>query len=127
MIEKVMASVLLLILAAVPSFSAEKRVLRLATTTSTMNSGLLDHLLPGFENEYGIKVHVIAVGTGKALKLAKNGDVDMVMVHAPAAELKFVEAAYGVNRRPFIKNDFVILGPPADPAKLKRAESQSRA
>jgi tungstate transport system substrate-binding protein len=103
------------------SYSEDTRVLRLATTTSTENSGLLDHLLPDFEKKYGIKVHVIAVGTGKALKLSENGDVDLVMVHAPEAELKFVEAGYGVNRRPFMKNDFVILGPPADPAKLKGA------
>jgi len=97
----------------------EKRALRLATTTSTENSGLLKSILPGFEKRFGIEVHVIAVGTGRALKLGANGDVDLVMVHAPAAELAFVEAGHGVNRRPFMKNDFVIAGPADDPAGLK--------
>ncbi|HUT56062.1 MAG TPA: substrate-binding domain-containing protein [bacterium] len=100
-----------------------KRVLKMATTTSTQSSGLLDYLLPVFEKEYGIEVQVIAVGTGKALKLAENGDVDVVMVHAPEAEMKFVDAGFGVNRRPFMKNDFVIVGPPSDPAGIKSAAS----
>jgi tungstate transport system substrate-binding protein len=106
---------------ALSSFSGESGILKLATTTSTMNSGLLDYLLPQFESKYGIKVRVIAVGTGKALKLSENGDVDLVMVHAPASEIQFVQSGYGVNRRPFMKNDFVIIGPPDDPAKLREA------
>ncbi len=122
----------LLLLVAVPAAigparAGGERVLRLATTTSTMNSGLLDYLLPGFEKKFGVKVHVIAVGTGKALRLAENGDVALVMVHAPAAELRFVKAGYGVDRRPFMKNDFVIVGPPGDPAGLKKAESLEKA
>ncbi len=108
---------------AVHAATKGKRVLKMATTTSTYNSGLLDYLLPVFEKKYGIEVRVIAVGTGKALKLAENGDVDVVMVHAPEAELKFVDAGFGVNRRPFMKNDFVIVGPPGDPAGLKGAGS----
>lgn len=103
------------------------RVLKLATTTSTMNSGLLDFVLPAFEKKYGIKVHVIAVGTGKALKLAENGDVDLVMVHAPGAEKVFTDKGHGVNRRPFMKNDFVIAGPPSDPAGLKKAAALGQA
>ncbi len=98
-------------------------VLQLATTTSTENSGLLEYLLPAFEKEYNTDVQVIAVGTGRALKLAENGDVDAVMVHAPDAEKEFVSQGFGVNRTPFMKNDFIILGPPADPAGVKEAKT----
>jgi len=93
--------------------------LKLATTTSTENSGLLGVLLPPFEEKYGIKVDVIAVGTGKALALGENGDVDVVLVHARAAEDKFIEEGYGVNRRDVMFNDFIILGPANDPAEIK--------
>ncbi|MCK4241063.1 MAG: substrate-binding domain-containing protein [Candidatus Atribacteria bacterium] len=93
--------------------------LKLATTTSTENSGLLGVLLPPFEEKFGIKVDVIAVGTGKALKLGENGDVDVVLVHARAAEDKFIQEGYGVNRRDVMYNDFIILGPFDDPAKIK--------
>lgn len=93
--------------------------IRLATTTSTDNSGLLKALLPPFEQSTGYKVHVIAVGTGKALRLGQNGDVDVVMVHAPAAEQRFVDAGHGVNRRDFMYNDFVIVGPKNDPAGVR--------
>lgn len=111
-----------------PSHADPKtRTLRLATTTSTENSGLLDYLLPAFEKQFGVEVHVIAVGTGKALKHGRNGDVDLVMVHAPEAEIKFVEAGYGVNRRYFMKNDFVLVGPPDDPAGLKGAKTLKQA
>ena len=111
---------------AVVSFSAlagEPRSLRLATTTSTENSGLLKFLLPEFESKYGVKVQVVAVGTGEALKLAENGDADLVMVHAPEAEEKFVAAGFGVNRRPFMRYYFIFAGPPEDPAGLKKAAS----
>jgi len=97
--------------------------LRLATTTSTDNSGLLEYLLPHFEELSGITVDVIAVGTGKALRLAENGDVDIILVHAPPAEMAFVEAGWGVNRRAVMVNDFLLVGPPADPADLKTAPS----
>lgn len=93
--------------------------IKLATTTSTENSGLLDVLLPAFEERYGIKVDVIAAGTGKALKLGENGDVDVVLVHAPEAEEAFVEAGHGVERHDLMYNDFVIVGPSADPAKVR--------
>jgi len=93
--------------------------LRLATTTSTDNSGLLDHLLPAFERKTAIKVDVVAVGTGKALELARNGDVDAVLVHAPEAEEQFVAAGYGVERTRIMHNDFVILGPRSDPARIR--------
>jgi tungstate transport system substrate-binding protein len=93
--------------------------LKLATTTSTENSGLLGVLLPPFEERYDIKVEVIAVGTGAAIQLGKNGDVDVVLVHARAEEDKMVEEGYGVNRRDVMHNDFIIVGPPDDPAGIK--------
>lgn len=105
---------------ALPALAGD-RSLRLATTTSTENSGLLDHLLPEFEKKHGIKIQVTSTGTGRALKLGENGDVDLVMVHAPKAELEFVNAGFGVNRRTFMKNDFVLLGPPSDPAGVRGA------
>jgi tungstate transport system substrate-binding protein len=96
-----------------------EETLRMSTTTSTDNSGLLNYLLPLFEKESGIKVKVIAVGTGKALELAKNGDVDVTLVHARPAEDKFVAEGHGVNRRDVMYNDFIIVGPVADPAHVK--------
>lgn len=98
---------------------AEPVRIRLATTTSTENSGLLDALLPAFRRESGIEVLVLSMGTGKALATAANGDADVVLVHAPAAEKQFVAAGHGVDRTPVMYNDFVILGPPADPAGVK--------
>lgn len=93
--------------------------LRLATTTSTDNSGLIEELLPHFEAKTGHAVHVIAVGTGQALRLGQDGNVDVVLVHAPKAELQFVREGYGVNRRRVMYNDFVFIGPKDDPAGLR--------
>lgn len=101
--------------------------IRLATTTSTDNSGLLEYLLPHFNEVAGITVDVIAVGTGKALKLAERGDVDVIIVHAPEAERDFIEAGLGVNRRALMVNDFLIVGPPDDPSGLKGAGSVAEA
>jgi tungstate transport system substrate-binding protein len=101
--------------------------LRLATTTSTDNSGLLAALHPAFEQKYDAKVDVIAFGTGKALKIGSNGDVDVVFVHAPAAELKYVEQGVFVNRKPVMHNDFVIIGPENDTAGIAQAQSVSQA
>lgn len=92
--------------------------IKLATTTSTENSGLLDVLLPPFEAKYDIKVDVISVGTGAAIQLGKNGDVDVVLVHARAAEDAMVEEGYGINRRDVMYNDFIIVGPADDPAGI---------
>jgi tungstate transport system substrate-binding protein len=100
------------------SYRSDIRI-KLATTTSTDNSGLLADLLPVFTEMTGIAVDVIAVGTGKALALGQNGDVDVVLVHAPSREQIFVEAGYGVNHRSVMHNDFVILGPSDDPAGIK--------
>ena len=96
-----------------------QQVIKLSTTTSTENSGLLAYLLPKFEAKTNSKVHVISVGTGKALELAKNGDVDVTLVHARAAEDKFVAEGQGVNRRDVMYNDFIIVGPKSDPAGIK--------
>lgn len=93
--------------------------LRMSTTTSTENSGLLNFLLPAFEAKCGCKVRVISVGTGKALELGKNGDVDVVLVHARPAEDKFVEEGHGVNRRDVMYNDFILVGPQSDPLRLR--------
>jgi tungstate transport system substrate-binding protein len=98
-------------------------VIRLATTTSTDNSGLLTYLLPKFKKDTGYEVHVIAVGTGKALRLGRDGDVDVVLVHAPGAEQDFVNHHYGIKRYPVMYNDFVIIGNPADPAGIKSSAS----
>ncbi|MGR5068195.1 MULTISPECIES: substrate-binding domain-containing protein [Vibrio] len=92
--------------------------IRLATTTSTYHSGLLDYLLPQFEKDTGYKVDIIAAGTGKALKMGENGDVDLVITHAPKAESVFVENGYGVLPRKLMYNDFVIVGPKSDPAQV---------
>lgn len=101
--------------------------IRLATTTSTENSGLLAHLLPAFEWDTGYATHVIAVGTGKALRMGRDGDVDVVLVHAPAAEKAFVEAGYGAERRDVMFNDFVIVGPSGDPAGIAESRNASDA
>jgi tungstate transport system substrate-binding protein len=97
---------------------AETSFIRLATTTSTDNSGLLDLLLPAFEKDKGYKVKVISVGTGKALRLVREGDVDVVLVHARSAEDKLVSDGYGVQRRDVMYNDFVLVGPESDPANI---------
>lgn len=102
-----------------PTAAPEPKVLRLATTTSTADSGLLDAILPDFEQQYNAKVEVVAVGTGQALKLGENGDADVVLVHARKQEDAFVAAEFGINRRDVMYNDFVIVGPSDDPAGIK--------
>lgn len=104
-----------------------RSVLRLATTTSTADTGLLDAILPDFEQQYDAEVQVIAVGTGQALKLGENGDVDVVLVHARAREDEFVAQGYGTNRRDIMYNDFVIVGPVNDPAHVGEAVSAADA
>lgn len=115
----------LLILTPSTGFAGEH--LRLATTTSTENSGLLAELLPPFEMANDCKVDVIAVGTGKAIKLGETGDVDVIMVHARNKEDQFVNAGYGVDRRDVMYNDFVILGPANDPAGIKGSKAAAEA
>jgi tungstate transport system substrate-binding protein len=110
-----------LLLAAGCGGEAETPRVRLATTTSTYDSGLLDDLLPPFEQRHGIKVDCIAVGTGRALAIARRGDADLILVHARAREDAFVEEGWGIDRRDVMWNDFVIAGPPVDPAKVGEA------
>ncbi|KXO09886.1 ABC-type tungstate transport system, periplasmic binding protein [Moritella sp. JT01] len=98
--------------------AADDMKIRLATTTSTYHSGLLDFLLPEFKKDTGYTVDVLAAGTGKSLRMGQNGDVDLVMTHAAKSEAKFVEAGYGVLPRQLMYNDFVLVGPKADPAKI---------
>jgi tungstate transport system substrate-binding protein len=97
-----------------------KEKLRLATTTSTYETGLLDYIFPLFEKKHDVDIHIISVGTGKAIKLGENGDVDIILVHARSAEDKFVNQEFGVNRRDVMYNDFVILGPAEDKAGIAR-------
>lgn len=97
----------------------ERPIVNLATTTSTEASGLLDYLLPVFEEEYGVDVDVVAVGTGQALQLGEDGNADVLMVHARDLEDAFMEAGHGVRREDLMYNDFVIVGPPSDPAGIE--------
>ncbi len=96
---------------------AEDRFIVVASTTSTQDSGLFGHILPLFKAKTGIDVRVVAQGTGQALATAKKGDADVVFVHDKVAEAKFVEEGFGIDRREVMYNDFVIVGPKADPAK----------
>lgn len=108
-----------LMLVGAPSGQAQgAEVLMMATTTSTDNTGLLDDLAPRFQAASGIELRWTATGTGKALKLGENCDVDILMVHAPAAEQKFVDSGFGLARHEVMYNDFVIIGPPGDPAAI---------
>jgi tungstate transport system substrate-binding protein len=116
-------TVILFIYLSFSNHAGAQERLRMATTTSTDNSGLLAVLNPPFEQANNIKVDVIAVGTGKALRLGMNGDVDLVFVHAPAAEMKFINDGYGIERLPVMHNDFVLLGPITDPANTRAADS----
>ena len=106
---------------------AEDRSILLQSTTSTANSGLYDDILPKFTEKTGIKVNVVAVGTGQAIKNAQNGDGDVLLVHAKPAEEKFVADGYGVARFDVMYNDFVIVGPPDDPAGIAGSKDAAAA
>ena len=114
------ASLALVALAAAFSVAvfAQEKFIVVASTTSTEDSGLFKHILPVFKGKTGIDVRVVAQGTGQALATAKKGDADVVFVHDRVAELKFVEEGFGVDRREVMYNDFIIVGPKADPAKI---------
>ncbi len=118
---------LCMFLVATHTLAAGDRVVRMATTTSTENSGLFAVIQPAFEQALNIKVHVIAVGTGKALELGRRGDVDVVLVHARAAEEAFVAAGYGVKRHEIMYNDFIIVGPEDDPAGVRGMQDAGKA
>ncbi|MCF8184714.1 MAG: substrate-binding domain-containing protein, partial [Polynucleobacter sp.] len=109
------------LLAAAPA-QAEDRYITVASTTSTEQSGLFKHLLPLFEKEAGIKVRVIAQGTGQALATGQRGDADVLFVHNKVAEEKFDAEGYGVKRQEDMYNDFVVIGPKKDPAKAKGSD-----
>lgn len=111
---------------ATPSL-AEDRSILLQSTTSTANSGLYDHILPLFTKKTGITVNVVAVGTGQAIRNAMNGDGDVLLVHAKTAEEKFVAEGYGVERHDVMYNDFIIVGPPDDPAGIAAMRDASAA
>ncbi len=115
MIRRLLLS--LALLAALPALAQEKFIV-VASTTSTEQSGLFGHLLPVFQKKTGIQVRVVALGTGQALDLARRGDADVVFVHARSAEEKFLTEGHGVRRFDVMYNDFVLIGPRADPAKV---------
>ncbi len=102
----------------VPGAEGQTRFITVASTTSTEQSGLFSHILPLFEKKTGIQARVVALGTGQALDMARRGDADVVFVHARQAEEKFVAEGFGVKRLPVMYNDFVLIGPKADPAKI---------
>ncbi len=108
------------------AFGQTKTII-LSTTTSTQDSGLLDVLIPIFEKNTGYFVKTIAVGSGQAMAMGEKGEADVLLVHSPAAEKKFVEEGYGINRRLIMHNDYIIVGPPEDSAKIKGVKSASEA
>ena len=103
------------------------KIIILATTTSTQDSGLLDLLVPLFQIKTSYVVKTIAVGTGQALVMGRRGNADVLLVHAPAEEEKFMAAGHGIKRQPFMYNDFVLVGPTSDPAKMAKAKSAAEA
>ena len=117
---------LLLVSGGTPVQAQEKTVI-LATTTSTQDSGLLDVLIPIFEKQTGYFVKTIAVGSGQAMAMGQKGEADVLLVHSPAAEEKFVAEGFGINRRLIMHNDFIIVGPSDDPAKIKGLKLASEA
>ncbi len=118
----------LVVLGATNVFAAPKQKnIILATTTSTQDTGLLDVLIPIFEKETGYFVKTIAVGSGQAMAMGQKGEADVMLVHSPDAEKKFIAEGYGINRRLVMHNDFIIVGPSTDPAKIKTAKSSAEA
>jgi len=118
----VVARRIFLLLALLPAAAglatAQEKFITVASTTSTEQSGLFGYLLPIYEKQTGVKVHVVALGTGQALDVARRGDADVVFVHAKPAEEKFLAEGEGVKRYPVMYNDFVLIGPKSDPAKV---------
>jgi tungstate transport system substrate-binding protein len=119
--------ILALIAGSGSSAQAQDKTLILATTTSTQDSGLLDTLVPIFEKKTGYFVKTIAVGSGQAMNMGRKGEADVLLVHSPAAEKKFMEDGFGVSRRLVMHNDFVIVGPAEDPAGIKGLKSAAEA
>jgi tungstate transport system substrate-binding protein len=111
-------SILCIFLSIAVDAEAQTRYITVASTTSTEQSGLFKHMLPAFQKKTGIEVRMVALGTGQALDMARRGDADVVFVHAKAAEEKFIAEGHGVKRLPVMYNDFVLIGPNSDPAKV---------
>lgn len=109
------------------TLASDEAYITVASTTSTENSGLFEYLLPKFQEQTGIEVRVVAVGTGQAIELAKNGDADVLFVHHTPSEEEFVAEGHGVERFDVMYNDFVIVGPTSDPAGIKGVENVSAA
>lgn len=124
--RNVLAVAALIAAFALPAAAAD-RFITVASTTSTEQSGLFKHLLPMFEKKTGIEVRVVAVGTGQAIKLAEKGDADVLLVHHKPSEEKFVADGFAAKRLPVMYNDFVVVGPKADPAKVKGLENTASA
>ena len=121
-------AVVLIIGMALPAWAAPaQKNLILATTTSTQDTGLLDVLIPVFEKKTGYFVKTIAVGSGQAMTMGEKGEADVLLVHSPDAEKKFMAQGFGINRLIVMHNDFIIIGPPADPAGIKAAKSTPEA
>jgi tungstate transport system substrate-binding protein len=110
-----------------PAAAEKKESLILATTTSTQDSGLLDALIPAFERRTGLVVKPIAVGSGQAIAMGRRGEADVLLVHSPADEEKLVDEGVAVNRRLVMHNDFILVGPPADPARVKGLKTSGEA
>ena len=126
----VMAAVLIAVFAVQPlvnEASAQQKNVILATTTSTQDSGLLDVLIPVFEKKTGYFVKTISVGSGQAIAMGQKGEADVLLVHSPDAEMKIVADGSGINRRLIMHNDFIIVGPASDPAKIKGVKSTQEA
>ncbi len=123
----IMLIVLILVSVVAGCGGQNKKEVILATTTSTQDSGLLDVLIPLFEQKTGYKVKPIAVGTGQALAMGERGEADVLLVHAPASEMKLVESGVAVNRQPVMHNDFIVVGPKGDPAGIKGLKTATEA
>jgi tungstate transport system substrate-binding protein len=126
-VVSMLAVIVLLCLSGTIPVQAQQKAVILATTTSTQDSGLLDVLIPIFEKKTGYFVKTIAVGSGQAMAMGQKGEADVLLVHSPAAEQKFVAEGYGINRRLVMHNDFIIVGPSGDPANIKGIKSASDA
>jgi tungstate transport system substrate-binding protein len=128
--QKILLSVIVVSLfsiTGIPSAQSQPKTIILATTTSTQDSGLLDVLLPIFEKKTGYFVKTIAVGSGQAMAMGQKGEADVLLVHSPDAEKKFIAEGYGINRRLIMHNDYIIVGPSNDPSKIKGLKSSSEA
>ncbi len=117
------ALIALWVVTGIPAKASDAKFITVQSTTSTQNSGLFDFILPVFKKQTGINVRVVAVGTGQALKNGRNGDGDVLFVHAKSAEEQFIVGGYGVKRFDVMYNDFVIVGPASDPARLAETKN----